>query len=786
MPPNEYDLDSQTRSFMDRWLNAKELFVVGESVVRVDGFDKVTGRTKYVADLLSKDILHARIIRSDYPCAQIRRISFSQALSVTGFVGGVIAADVPGQNQVGYHLSDQPLFAQGLARFQGEALGLVIAKSSQSAEDALEKIEVDCKELPAVYDPIEALGSKILVHPEQDSNVAVTTKVRKGDIQTGFSQAKVVVQNTYRTGYQDHAYLEPEAVLAFPTAEGFTIVSCDQYPHLAQRIVAKVLGIEQSRVRVVHVAVGGGFGGKDDMGPILGAQAAVAAHKFRRPVLLVYTRQESFTSHCKRDPAVINYKTGADASGKLTAIEVDIVFDSGAYANRGPFTLWRASVHASGPYVVPNVKVDGKLVYTNKVFQGSFRGFGNPQVQFAAESNMDEVAHELGLDPVEFRLRNLLVEGSTTITGQVLNDPVGITSALKQVALRCSWSRRRYESKLAANHLVSGVGVACAWHGISTSRGVPDSSAGYICIRRDGSVDCYTGIVELGQGTSTGIVQLVAEVLGVPTSSVTVHMGTSDAPDTGATHASRGLSVGSNGILIASSMLRHRLEKKACEMLGCEPAQIVIKNGFVSTTTGDRRISFSEVVKECYNSGVEMSATGYFSVPKGKFDEEAGKGFAYPAFSYIAMVAEVEVDTDTGVIRTKHIWPSVAAGRIINPALANAQIHGASAQGIGYATMEEILVSDGILLAQSFADYALPSTLESPVIDDPVFVEDLYADGPFGAKGIAEMALIPAPAAIMNAVRHATGIRCKEIPLTPPKFYNLLKGINQADDRQRC
>ncbi|MGA1974699.1 MAG: xanthine dehydrogenase family protein molybdopterin-binding subunit [Conexivisphaerales archaeon] len=767
--------DSQ--ELLDRWLHAKDLVVVGKSVTRVDSLEKVLGKAKFMEDNFSRDMLFARIVKSPVSSAHLLGVRFDEAAKVPGFAAGITARDVPGKNQVGYFILDQPAFADGVLRFHGEPVGLVVAQSPEAAEEASASVKVELKEKTAVYDPSEAADSKVLVHEEHKSNVAIDTRVRSGDVEKGFSQSDVIVERTYRTGHQDHAYIEPEGAVAMPTSEGMTVISCSQYPHLAQKIVARVLGWQQREVRIVQSAIGGGFGGKDDMGPIVSAQAAVAAYRLRRPVMLSYSREDSFSSHCKRERSLIKYKTGASSEGLLKAIDVNILFDAGAYANRGPFTLWRATMHASGPYFVPNAKVDGQLVYTNMIYGGSFRGFGNPSVQLAAESNIDAIADKLDMDPVELRLKNLLREGSLTITGQKLVDSVGIYEALEKTARASSWSAKRRRPARAASGNAQGIGVACVWHGISTSRGVPDWSSGYIVIRRDGSVDAYTGIIEMGQGTTTSTAQVISEVLGVGIDAITMHMGTSDAPDTGATHASRGSSVGMAGMLVAASRLRRNLEGAAAKMLDCELKNVMIQKGFAfDSRFRQRKVSWGDLINECYTTGVETASTGYFFLPKGKFDEEKGSGFAYPAFSYMAVVVEVEVDMETGAVSVQRVWPGLASGRILNPGLVEAQVHGAVAQGIGYALMEEVVTKEGRVLNPNFTDYLVPTVRDMPPVEPLVSSEDLFSYGPFGAKGVGEMALIPMAAAIANAVKDAVGKAPDEIPLTPERVYGLIHG----------
>ncbi|MCD6279053.1 MAG: xanthine dehydrogenase family protein [Desulfurococcales archaeon] len=761
---------------IDKWLRAKEFIVVGKGVARTDAFEKALGKAKYVEDYFQSGILFIKQVLSTEPHARIKGINVEEALRKPKVVRVITASDIPGENQVGYALPDQPLLAEGKVRFHGEVVALVVAEDIDAALEASESVRINYEPLPHILDPLEALQRKdVLVHEEVGSNIAFRTRIRKGNVEEGFSKADVIVENEYRTHHQDHLYLEPEGALAIPGLDGrLTVITAAQYPHLAQSIIARVLGVPASDIKVIVPYMGGGFGGKDDEGPLTAAKAALTAYLTGRPSFILYTREESMRTHPKREATIIKYKSGAARDGKLTAIDVTIIHDTGAYANRGPFILWRATVHASGPYHVPHAKVDGYCVYTNKVYQGSFRGFGNPSVQFAAEAQMDELARKLGMDPVEFRLRNMLRPGLTTITNQLLDHSVGIADAVEQLAKVSGWYSKRREYGVSTGRFRRGIGIGVAWHGISTSRGVPDWSNAYIKIDKDGSVTAFTGIVEMGQGSPTSSHrQIVAEVLGAPIEKIKVTFGTSDAPDGGATHASRGTSIGAIGVLVAAAKIRERLNKLASELLNCSPDEVVIREGKVYVR-GDveRSITWEELIKHAYSRGVDLSATGYFFLPKGKFDDTVGQGQAYPAFSYVAMIAEVEVDTETGKVRVLKVWPALAAGRIINPQQVEGQIEGAAVQGMGYVLMEQLVFDDkGRLLNPDLTDYVVPTALDVPEIAKPVYVEDLFKYGPFGAKGVGEMALIPAPAAIANAVSHALGVRITKLPITPEAVY---------------
>ena len=772
-------MTEEFRRFAERWEKASQLLIAGKSVHRVDAIDKVTGRAKFVEDHFFDRMLHVKLLKSTVPHGRIKEIRAERALGLAESVRVFTATDIPGRNQVGYVISDQPLLAESKVRFHGELVALVAADEPDLAEEATELIEVQYEELPAVFDPLRAVEEReILVHEERGSNIAERTRVRKGDIEEGFEDSEVVVEATYRTGHQEHTPMETEGAVAVPERGGMVVIGSIQYPHLCQKITAKVLGVPQNKVRIVQAYVGGAFGDKDDMGPLVTSMAALVASKTGRPAMLTYSREDSMTSSCKRDPSIIDYKSGASGDGMLKAIDVKIVMDAGAYANRGPFVLWRATMHASGPYVVPNARIDGYLAYTNKVFEGSMRGFGNPQVQFAAESQLDELAKELGMDPLEIRLKNLLRPGSRTVTDQLLERSVGIYEAAKGVAEASNFKEKWETHRKQRGERRRGIGIACGYHGISISRGVPDWSSAYMNVYRDGSVLVETGICEMGQGTWTAHAQIAAEILGVPIDRIRVIGGTSDPPDTGATHASRGASIGVIGVFIAASKLRKSLDEAAAKLLGCDPGDVEVKEGKACVKGHPEEcLTWEELVTNAYQMGHEMSATGYFYLPRRTFDSEKGLGHAYPAFSYIANVAEVEVDVETGKVKVVAVWPGLAAGKILNPTLVEGQLEGAVAQGMGYALMEELKFKQGAIKNPNFTDYLIPTSMDVPDVKKPVYVEDLYEYGPFGAKGVGEMALIPTPAAIINAIRNATGVRIKEIPATPEKVYFALKGV---------
>ncbi|MEM2021820.1 MAG: xanthine dehydrogenase family protein molybdopterin-binding subunit [Zestosphaera sp.] len=775
--------DPQT--LINKWLESREFLVVGKGVVRIDSLSKALGKARFTEDYLTSDVLFIKQVISSEPHALIKRVDHSSATGVSGFQGVFTASDIPGINQVGYALPDQPLLAEGKVRYVGEVVALVAAADYDKALKIAEDVKVSYEPLPCILDPLEAMErTDLLIHEELGSNIAFRTKVRKGDVVEGFSKSDVIIENEYRTHHQDHVYLETEAALAIPDLEGrMTVIGGIQYPHLARDITAKVLGVPSSYVKVVVPYVGGGFGGKDDEGPLAAAKAALVAHLTGRPAFILYSRDESILIHPKREAAIIRYRSGADDEGRLQAVDVTIIHDSGAYANRSPFILWRATMHASGPYEVPNAKVDGYAVYTNKVYEGSFRAFGNASIQFAVERQMDQLAEKLGVDPIELRLKNILEPGKHTMTGQLLDHSVGVGDAVRRLVEASEWRRKREEYRKfneVSDRFKRGIGIGVAWHGISTSRGVPDWSNSYIKVEKDGSVAVFTGITEIGQGSPTSShVQIVCEVLGVLPEHVKVVFGGTDAPDSGATHASRGTSIGGIGVLVAATKLRERLASLAASMLGVEPGEVIIRDEKARVRSDPTRyVTWGDLIKEAISRGVELSATGYFFLPKGKFDDLLGQGFAYPAYSYITIVSEVEVDTWTGHVRVFKVWPALAAGKIINPQQVEGQVEGAVVQGMGYVLMEQLIFdSKGRILNPDLTDYVIPSIRDVPEIAKPIYVEDLFKYGPFGAKGVGEMALIPMPATLANAVANALGVNITTLPLTPE---NVLKTLGKV------
>jgi len=756
-------------------LGRDDYLVVGRSVVRTDALDKALGRARFTADYIQKGTIVVKVVRSSQPHALIKRVDVDAALKVPGVQAVLTAADVPGENQIGYVLPEQPFLNGEKVHYIGDPIALVCGENEDAAADGADAVEVEYQPLLAAFD-IDATLRADAVEIHEGGNIALTTRIRKGSLDEGFSEAEVEVEDTYETPYQEHMYLEPDAAYAVPEGSGkVTVIGTMQSPFLVREKVARVLGWNLNQVRIIQALTGGAFGGKDDTGPLVCAKAALAAVKLGRPAALVFDRNESAAYTPKRFPARIRYRSGADSCGKITAAEVDITVECGAYANRAPFWLWRMTAHAAGPYEVANVHVDGRAVYTNKVFGGSFRGFGDVAIHFAAESQVDRLAEALGMDPVEFRLNNVLRPGSKTTSDQLLENSVGIEKCLLGVAEASDWTNKRKSERRGKK--VRGIGVGCAHHGISTSRGAPDWSAASLILNQDGSLNYRTSICELGQGTPIGHAKIVAEILGTPLSSISVEVPDTDStPNARPTHGSRGLTLGGAAAADAALKLRRQMVQVAADLLGCEEAAVDMRSGRAfDRDDPSKGLDFKELANEIYIRGGYPAAYGFFVPPRRFFDPETGLGVAYPVYTFSATVAEVEVDIETGQVDVVKIWPAMDVGKAIDPQMIEGQIHGAISQGMGFVLMEHLKVDEGMVLNPNFTDYVIPSAPDTPEVAEAIIVEEPYRHSAFGAKGVGEPAIISIVPAITNAIHHATGVWFKTLPVTAERLHAALR-----------
>jgi CO/xanthine dehydrogenase Mo-binding subunit len=732
--------------------------------------DKVRGEARYADDLAFPGMLYAAVVRSPHPHARVLEIQADDARRLPGVIAILTAADVPGENVVHVIVDDQPALASGVVRYVGEPVALVVAEMRDQARAAAASVQVDYEVLPFVSDPLAALepDAPQITAPgaSEGGNLFNRMVLSKGDVDRAFAEAAAVVEGFYETGYQEHAYLEPQGAVAVPEDLGsMAVYGSMQCPFYVQNAVAKVLGCPHAKVRVIAAATGGAFGGKEDVPSLIASLAAIGAVATRRPVKLVLGRAEDVLTTSKRHPSRVSYKTAASADGTITAIDVDVVLNAGAYQTLSSAVLWRSLVTAAGPYRVPNVRVIARSVATNTVPNGAFRGFGSPQVIFPHESQMDLLAERLGIDRVEIRRRNVLRAGDRTSTDHLVASSVGVADTLARAAKLADWAARlrRIESEnRTSRETRRGLGVACVLYGVGLGGKAPflDKAGATMKLEPDGSIAVAVGTVEMGQGLTTAVLQVAAEALGIPIDRVHLApVDTSRVPDSGPTVASRGTMMSALAVLDAAARLGERIERVA-------EAHKIPKREIAAR--------LPEVAHHFWMSNLDPAVEGWASTEPVSWDPATGLGDAYPVYAYATHIAEVEVDVRTGETRVVDFVAVHDSGRVLNHALAEGQVEGGIAQGIGFALMESIDVKEGRLAVNGFTTYRIPTVRDVPPAGAIDFVEDLFPAGPYGMKGIGEVPLMAAHAAVARAVAHAIGCKIAKYPLDPPRVRWLL------------
>src|SRR6266540_3399140 len=726
------------------------LRVVGQSPTHHDFVDKVSGTLLYAADWQLPGMLHGKVVRAQVPCARITAIDVSAARAVPGVVAVLTAADVP-WNQVVERASGGvaelavavPVLADDRVRYLGEPVALVAAISAQAAEEAAELIEVDYQDLPGVFDAERALEPGApLVHDE--GNVLVSWTIARGDVEAGLAAADLVVEGEYRTQRVEHAYLEPEAGVGWVDTSGVVTlrVSTQVIEHAAT--IAAILGLPESKVRVISTYMGGGFGGKEDM--TVEPYLALLVWRTRRPVRMVRDRQDSIMASTKRHPFTMRYQTGVRRDGTIVAQTVDVVGDAGAYPYLSARVLFAACALASGPYRVPNVRHRARAVFTNNVPTSAFRGFGAMQVTFGYEQQMDRVAARLGLDPRAVRERNFLAKGDTIPTGERLDTAVAAGECLRRALAalgepaRPSGPGRRVGRGFAVNMQPYGRTV---WF--------QDRAACWISLEADGGLLLRSGVTDLGGGQAASLAEIASEVLGVPLGEIGVHIGDSQlTPPAGGTFATRQLYMSGNAVLAAARALRAGLLPVAAELLDADPGDLAFEDGMVRERGNGRGVHLAELAAACQRRGVPTSHLGTWRAETGTFDPASGQGASFPDYTFGAHAADV-------------------VGRAINPLRVEGQIQGGAYQGLGYALGEEVLVQDGQTASTLLASYLVPTSADLPDVR-AIIVESGEGKGPFGARGIGEPTIGNPAATIANAVAAATGVRVTQLPITPERL----------------
>jgi len=741
---------------------------VGAAMPRLDGRPKVTGEERFGADVRPADALAVAVIRSPHWHAMV---SFGD---IGGFVAahpGIVAVftakDIPGENRFGVipAYADQPALADGVARFRGEAVALVAGEKAAVEALDLSDFPVTWSELPHALDVASALGADA-VHAKCPGNVLVTGRVERGDAEGALAASQVVVTGEIQTAYVEHAYIEPEAGFAAMDGDVLVITACTQSPFMDRDDTARVLGLAPEKVRIVPTATGGGFGSKLDLSvqPLIG----LVALKTGRPAALTFTRAESMMSTTKRHPGSMRATIGADAAGRITGMVFEGDFNTGAYASWGPTVAVRVPVHASGPYFTPNYRAVGRAIHTNGPIAGAFRGFGVPQAAVMQETLYDELAVTLGLDRLDFRLVNALRNGQTTVAGQVMESGVGIVECLE--ALKPAWERAQAEaSRLNGQDRTTrrGVGVASCWYGCGNT-GIPNPSTIRLGITRTGELVLHQGAVDIGQGSNTVITQICADALGVPLASIRVEgADTAITPDAGKTSGSRQTYITGKAAEKAGRALRETILRAANVS---QAATITLETGAIMVTEGQarRRIELSTLAENAH--GYVLIAEESYDPPTVPLDAK-GQGKPYAVYGYGAQIVELDVDMALGTVKLTRITAAHDVGRAINPLLAEGQIEGGIAQGIGMALMEDYVPGR----TENLHDYLIPTIGDVPPIDT-ILIEVPDPEGPFGAKGLGEHVLIPTAPAILNAIRDATGALVTRLPATPSRVLAAMRG----------
>ncbi len=744
---------------------------IGMRIPRNDALYKVRGRARYAGNIEMEGMLHGRFVRSPHPHARILKVDTSAAEAAPGVKGVLTAAEIPdGRLLVGPISDDTPILARDKVRFAGEPVVAIVAETERQAEAACLLVEVAYEPLETVTTPEQALADGTVRIDPDDGNVIVDLRHGQGDVEAGFAEADVVLENDYETEPVDHCFLEPPAGVAFVDPDDvLTVLVCTQYPHYHHKQLARVTGRPTEKVRVVQSVVGGAFGGKMDN--TVECASALLTLKTGRPVRMVFTREEVFTATTKRHAMKIHQRLGATKDGRITALDVRNLFDGGAYRSYSMICSGRCVIHAGMPYRIPNLRVRHTAVFTNHAPSGAMRSFGVVKVAFAMECQLNELADRLGMSPIEIRRINGLVDGDRTSTGQTLTD-VGLLQSLdaiepiyerrkKDLAGRLGGARRR------------GLGIACLGYGIGYS-GVRNPSTARVRAGADGTVTAFCGTPDIGTGSDTSLAMVAAESAGVAVDRVRVVSGDSTkTDDSGPTSASRTTYFSGNAAHMAGRDFKRRFEAAVAGRLQAPREEVRLQDD--SVIVRNEPMTFEEA---CALIGDDIDGVrGY-----GKFDPDIAvdiltfEGNPYPTYVFATHLVEIEVDTELGSVDLLKAWCAHDAGTIVNPTGAEGQIEGGVAMGVGQALWERVVRRDGHVVNPHYRDYLLPGAKDVTQEIESIFVDNHDRTGPYGAKGVAEVSLIPIPAAMASAVADATDVRPGRLPMESEYLLGLLHG----------
>mgnify|MGYP001821417284 FL=1 len=727
--------------------------------LRREGREKLTGEAKYTDDLVFPGAWYGAVIRSTEAHAKLLGLEQDPDFDWSKVVV-MTAADIPGANVVSIIIEDMPALAEGEITHHAQAVALLAAPDKATLREARKRIRPRTEPLPPVFDP------------EESDHQFAAYEISKGDPEAAFEEATLIVQGEYRVGHQEQLYIENQAMIAEPREDGgITITGSMQCPYYVHSALKRALDLTDEQAVITQAETGGGFGGKEDYPSVVAIHAALLAQRVGKPVRMIYDRHEDIASTTKRHPAIVRYRSGVSASGRLIAQDIEVVMDGGAYCTLSPVVLSRGVLHAGGPYECPNVHIRGRSMATNTPPNGAFRGFGAPQVGFAHEIQLSRIADELGVSPAELRRRWIYREGGTTPSGQVLRESVAAEEVLREATeaadyegvLEVSRQTRavRWGQALEAGagfnstrvRTASGIGIAMGWHGAGfTGSGEQKmgSTAG-VELGADGAIRLLIANTEIGQGTNTVMPMIVADVLGVEPDEVELApIDTSIVPNSGPTVASRTVMVVGGMVSKAAARLRALVEERS-------------GGDFADVYKADAAANGATRIDQDFESEVEV-----------EFDDETYTGDAYPAFGWACAVAKVDVDLDTGEVRVRSVVSADDAGRVIHPLLAEGQIEGGTLQSVGYGTIEEIKVQDGRYLNDRLATYLIPTSLDAPDIT-AILVEAPFSGSPHGAKGIGELPMNVAAPAVVDAIHDAVGIWITELPATSERILAALE-----------
>ncbi len=742
--------------------------IVGASVSRKEGVDKLLGRARYVDDITREGMLYGATVRSTIPRGLIRSIEFDRRIDWSEFTV-VTAADIPGDNRIQLIVADQPCLADGQVNHCDEAILLLAHADKHKLREAVDAVRVEYDPLPPIFTIEESERQDQVVWGS--NNLLKSFLLEKGDVDSVWESAAHIVEGEYRTGAQEHLYIENNGIIAEWSAEtGVSVWGSLQCPYYVHKTLIKIFDLPDDKVRVVQTETGGAFGGKEDYPSTLASHAALLAMKSGHPVKMVYDRMEDLAATTKRHPSRTRHRTALDKDGKLLAMDIELATDGGAYATLSSTVLSRATLHAPGPYSCPNVRVRAKSWATNTVPYGAFRGFGAPQAIFALERHMDEVAAALGIDSVELRHRNFLHDGDTTATEQVMREPV-IMDELLERALRQSdyhAKRARFARENPSSAVKRGIGIAAFYHGsgfTGSGERILNSLAG-MDVTSEGKVRVLVSNTEFGQGTNTVLTQIAAESIGIDYDDIVMA-----AADTGMVPNS-GPTVASRTVMVVGRLI----ERAGVQLVGMLREHVGLGAKFT-------REEFFAACERYRAAMGEVASLVRYEAPPGIFwDDEKYRGEAYPSYAWSIHVAQVAVDTVTFSAEVEEFWAVQEVGRVLNPVLATGQIEGGIAQGIGYALYEKVVLQNGHMANNQMTNYIIPTAEDVPPIH--VFFEEIpFRYGGYGAKGIGELPHDgPAPA-IVNAIKDATGISFHAIPLLPEDLFAGLAAHQQVEEQ---